>query len=387
VPPPNEYIPIARPKTGEEEIEAVGQVLRSGWLTQGPWVKRFETEFAARHGIPHALATTSCTTALHLALRTLDVGPGDEVIVPAFTWIATANVVVHCGATPVFADVLPDTYNIDPKSVAAKLSSRTRAVIPVHLFGLCADMDSLGRVLPTNVAVIEDAACAAGADMLGRPAGAMGDMGAFSFHPRKSVTCGEGGMLTLRDPKLAARAEMLRNHGAVVAEEKRHVAPKPYELPDFDETGYNYRMTDLQAAVGATQLRKLDRFIDERMALADAYDAALSTLQWITPPSRPPGWRHSLQAYVTRVGVDAPVSRDEILEGLHKAGIGARPGTHSVVGLSVYRKRFGTDPLNFPVATALQADTMALPLHNHMIVEDVDRVIEVIRTIARDPRA
>lgn len=381
------YLAIASPSIGEEEIDAVSQVLRSGWLTQGPWVRRFEAAFAERHQVPHALATTSCTTALHLALKALNVGPGDEVIVPAFTWIATANVVVHCGATPVFADVRPDTYNIDPESVAARISPRTRAIIAVHLFGLCADVEELARVLPKGVAVVEDAACAAGADLRGRPAGSIGDLAAFSFHPRKSITCGEGGMLTLRDPKLAARAEMLRNHGAVVAEEKRHVALRPYELPDFEETGYNYRMTDLQAAVGVTQLRKLDTFINERTRLADAYDAALSKLQWVSPPVRPTGFRHALQAYVARVQKDAPVSRDEMLAKLHEAGIGARPGTHSVVGLSVYRKQFGTEPSDCPVATALQADTIALPLHNHMTLADVERVAGQMRAIGQGARA
>jgi dTDP-4-amino-4,6-dideoxygalactose transaminase len=350
-------------------------------------VKRFEAAFAERHQVPHALATTSCTTALHLALKALNVGPGDEVIVPAFTWIATANVVVHCGATPVFADVRPDTYNIDPESVAARITPRTRAIIAVHLFGLCVDVEELARVLPKGVAVVEDAACAAGADLRGRPAGSIGDLAAFSFHPRKSITCGEGGMLTLRDPKLAARAEMLRNHGAVLAEEKRHVALRPYELPDFEETGYNYRMTDLQAAVGVTQLRKLDTFINERTRLADAYDAALSKLQWISPPMRPTGFRHALQAYVARMEKDAPVSRDEMLAKLHEAGIGARPGTHSVVGLSVYRKQFSTEPFDFPVATALQADTIALPLHNHMTLADVERVAGQMRAIAQGARA
>ncbi len=377
---PPEYLPIARPRTGPEEIEAVAEVLRSGWLTQGPWVKRFERAFAERHGVAHALATTSCTTALHLALEALGVGPGDEVIVPAFTWIATANVVVHCGATPVFADVLPDTYNIDAADVARKLTPRTRAVIPVHLFGLCADMDKLAAVLPDGVRVVEDAACAAGASWKDKPAGALGDMACFSFHPRKSITCGEGGMLTVQDAKLAARAEMLRNHGAKISEEARHGGAKPYDLPDFEEAGYNYRMTDLQAAVGATQLPKLDGFIDERTALADIYDDLLSKVQWLTPPVRPKHSRHALQAYVMRVSPDAPVSRDEILERLHVAGIGARPGTHSIVGLSAYRKR-GADPKDFPVSTSLQRDTIALPLHNHMAPTDVERVVAALRSV------
>ena len=380
------YLAIASPSIGEEEIEAVSQVLRSGWLTQGPWVKRFEAAFAERHRTPHALATTSCTTALHLALKVLGIGPGDEVIVPAFTWVATANVVVHCGATPIFADVLPDTYNVDPASAAARVSPRTRAVIPVHLFGLCADIDALSAVMPKGVAVLEDAACAAGAEIRGRAAGAIGDMAAFSFHPRKSVTCGEGGMLTVRDASLAARAEMLRNHGAVVAEEKRHVAPKPYELPDFEEAGFNYRMTDIQAAVGYTQLGKLDRFIDERSKMADAYDAALVDMQWLTPPTRPTDFRHALQAYVVRVRRDALISRDELLQQLHEAGVGARPGTHSVVGLGYYRNRLGTRPSDYPVSTALQAETIALPLHNQMTLADVDRVAGLLRTFGRSAR-
>jgi perosamine synthetase len=376
--PPQEYLPIARPRTGPEENEAVAEVLRSGWLTQGPWVKKFETAFADRHQVSHALATTSCTTALHLALVTLGVGPGDEVIVPAFTWVATANVVVHCGATPVFADVATATNNIGIAGVERAISPRTRAVIPVHLFGRCVDMDGLKAVLPKGVAIVEDAACAAGADDHGRPAGSLGDIGCFSFHPRKSVTCGEGGMLTTRNADLARRAEVLRNHGASISEEARHRAPKPYEMPDFEETGYNYRMTDLQAAVGAIQLRKMDAFINERHRLADAYEAALGRVQWLSLPERPAHSRHALQAYVARVARDAPVSRNDLLMRLHEAGIGARPGTHSVVGLSVYRRRFGTRPEDFPAATALEMDTIALPLHNHMTADDVARVAEVI---------
>ncbi len=235
----------------------------------------------------HALATTSCTTALHLALAALGVGPGDEVIVPAFTWVATANAVLYCGATPVLCDVSPITFNIDPSDVASKLTERTKAIIPVHLFGLCADIDALRAAIPSHVKIVEDAACAAGAAYKGVPAGGLGDIACFSFHPRKSITTGEGGMMTTNDATVAARAEVLRNHGAAVSEEQRHLGPQPYLLPAFDDLGFNYRMTDVQAAIGVVQLRKLDRFIDERDRWARFYRDQLGDIAWLRHPESP----------------------------------------------------------------------------------------------------
>lgn len=374
-------IPIALPSTGEEEWRALREPLETGWLTQGPKVKAFEEAFARRHQVSHALATTSCTTALHLALAALGIGPGDEVIVPAFTWVATANAVLYCGATPVFVDVEPHTYNIDPELAAAAVTPRTKAAIPVHLFGLCADMDALRAGLPKHVALVEDAACAAGAAYKGRPAGGLGAAACFSFHPRKSITTGEGGMLTTDDAALAARAEVLRNHGASVPEEARHRGPQPYLLPDFDELGFNYRMTDLQAAVGLVQLGKLDGFIAERDRWARWYMEELAAVGWLRPPALPNGFSHAWQAFVTVVQDDAPAPRNELMARLQAKGVSTRPGTHAVTELGYYRQRFGLTPGRFPVAARLQAQTMALPLHNRMTADDYAYVVEALKSL------
>ena len=370
-------IAIALPVTGEEEWAALKEPLESGWLTQGPKVAAFEKSFAARHDVAHALATTSCTTALHLALATLGIGPGDEVIVPAFTWVSTANVVLYCGATPVFADVDPATFNLNVEDALRRVTSRTKAVIPVHLFGLCADIDALRTALPDHVRIIEDAACAAGAAYKGRPAGGLGDFACFSFHPRKSITTGEGGMLTTDDPALAETAEKLRNHGASVSEEVRHNGPRPYLLPDFNLLGFNYRMTDLQGAVGLVQLGKLDGFIAERARAAAAYRDALSGLNWLRCPDEPTDGQHAWQAFVTYVDPEgAPMARNDIMERLEARGIATRPGTHAVHMLGYYRERFGLNPDDYPGARDCDRHSMAIPLHNRMTDDDYAYVID-----------
>jgi len=377
-------IQIALPSIGDEEWHAVREPLQSGWLTQGPKVSAFEKAFAERHGVRHALAVTSCTTALHLALASLGIGPGDEVIVPAFTWVATANAVLYCGATPVLCDVDPLTYNVSVESLLAKVTPRTKAVIPVHLFGLCAPIDDLRRALPAHVSIVEDAACAAGAALGDRSAGGLGDFGCFSFHPRKSITTGEGGMLTTNDDALAARAQILRSHGASISEEQRHAGPQPYLLPDFDELGFNYRMTDLQAAVGLVQLTKLDAFIDERTRWADYYREALAELPWLRQPAKPQAGRHALQAYVTTIDPErAPLPRNVLMARLHEVGVATRPGTHAVHMLGYYRDRFGYRPDDFPGARDCERNTMAIPLHNRMSEDDYAYVVECIRAIAR----
>lgn len=379
----NRQIQISLPSTGEDEWQATREPLMTGWLTQGPKVAAFEKAFAERHAIKHALATTSCTTGLHLILAAMGIGPGDEVIVPAFTWVATANVVLYCGATPVFADVDRVTCNVDPVDVARKIGPRTRAVIAVHLFGLCADMDALRSVLPAHVPIIEDAACASGASYKGVPAGGLGLAAAFSFHPRKSITTGEGGMVTTNDDALAETANQLRNHGASVSEEQRHKGPRPYLLPEFNLLGFNYRMTDLQGAVGLVQLAKLDRFIEERDRWASWYMNELAAIPWLRMPERPIDGKHAWQAFVTTVDpAGAPAPRNEIMERLQRKGIATRPGTHAVHLLGYYRDRYGLKPDDCPGARDCDANTMAIPLHNRMSADDYAYVVDAIREIA-----
>jgi len=376
-------IQISLPSTGDDEWQAVREPLMSGWLTQGPKVAAFETAFAAAHDVDFALATTSCTTALHLALAALGIGPGDEVIVPSFTWVATANVVLYCGATPVLADVDRSTFNLDIDDTLARVTDRTKAVIPVHLFGLCADIDRLKSGLPAGIVIIEDAACAAGAVYKGRFAGALGDAGAFSFHPRKSITTGEGGMMTTNDPALADRANQLRNHGASISEEQRHAGPRPHLLPDFNLLGFNYRMTDLQGAVGLVQLNKLEQFIEERAHRAAWYRQQLGSLNWLTLPDEPADdGRHAWQSFVTYVLPEAaPRRRDDIMDDLLEKGIATRPGTHAIHQLGYYMDRFGFTDESFPGARDCAANTMALPLHNRMSDTDYQRVVDALLSI------
>lgn len=374
-------INISEPVMDEEEWKALREPIASGWLTQGPKVKQFEELFAQRHQVKYAFAVTSCTSALHLALLALDVGPGDEVIVPAFTWVATANAVLYCGATPVFADISLHTFNLDPVQLKEKITPRTKAIIPVHLFGLCADMDAIKAAAP-GIPLVEDAACAAGAMYKGKPAGSMGALGCFSFHPRKSITTGEGGMVTTNDSQLARKIEILRNHGASISEEQRHRGPKPYLLPEFEVMGFNYRMTDLQGALGIVQLAKLDAFIDERQHWANFYNRQLSAIGWLKTPAVPHGCRHGWQAYVTIADESkSPMKRNDMMEHLQQRGISTRPGTHAVHMLTCYATKYGIRPDDFPNARKANDASMAIPLHNKMTAEDYQYVADMLKSL------
>lgn len=376
-------IPIAIPSLSDDEWQAVREPLLSGWLTQGPKVSQFEKEFSALHQVNYSLAVTSCTTGLHLALAAMGIGAGDEVIIPAFTWVATANVVLYCGATPIFCDVDLTTFNIKVEDIAAKITERTKAIIPVHLFGLCADIDAIRAVIPPHVRILEDAACASGAFYKNRSAGSLGDMAAFSFHPRKSITTGEGGMVTTNDKELNRLSEIMRNHGAEMSEEVRHNSSKPYILPDFKMLGFNYRMTDIQAAVGLVQLNKLKSFIEERQVWAEYYTERLKEIQWLKPQKKPDYiTQHAWQAYVCYVDPEkAPMKRNDIMDILQQKGIATRPGTHAVHMLTFYKEKYDIEPDDFPGAKACDQNTMAIPLHNKMTKEDFDYVIETLYAI------
>ena len=374
-------IPISLPVTGEEEWRATREPLINGWLTSGPKVREFEQLFAHRHQVKHALAVTSATTALHLALMALEVGPGDEVIVPAFTWVSTANVVLYCGANVVFADVDPITFNINPYDLKKRITSKTKVIIPVHLFGLCANMDEI-KTIAGDIPIVEDGACAAGAAYKGIPAGALGTIGCFSFHPRKSVTTGEGGMITTNDDRLADIMSMMRNHGASISEEERHHGTRPYILPNFNMLGYNYRMTDIQGAVGVVQIKKLDQFIDERAKWAAFYIEQLAEIKWLRTPQVSADYKHGWQSFVTFVDESkAPFSRNEIMEKLQKHGISTRPGTHAVHMLSFYAEKYNIKPRDYSGAQEANDYSMSIPLHNRMVAEDYDYIVKFLKSL------
>ena len=374
-------IQISLPSTGIEEWEALKDPIMSGWLTSGPKVNEFETEFAKRHKVKHAIAVTSATTALHLALVALNVGPGDEVIVPAFTWVSTANAVLYQGANVVFCDIDPNTFNIDPIEISKKITSKTKAIMVVHLFGLCANMDEI-KAVTNDIPIIEDGACAAGAAFKGIPAGGLGDLGCFSFHPRKSITTGEGGMVTTNDDTLAEKLKVLRNHGASISEEQRHNGPKPYILPEFNVLGYNYRMTDLQGALGIVQLKKLDLFINEREKWAQYYQEELSKISWLKVPKISSDFKHGWQSFVLLIDeINAPLSRNKIMEILQEKGISTRPGTHAVHMLKFYSDLYNIKPKDFPGAQKANDFSISIPIHNQMEKNDFDYIIYHLKNL------
>ncbi|WP_344443806.1 DegT/DnrJ/EryC1/StrS family aminotransferase [Kitasatospora nipponensis] len=366
------------PWLGEEEAQAAAEVVRSGWVAQGPRVAAFERAFAEHLGVPHAVAVSSCTTALHLALIGAGVGAGDEVVLPSLSFIATANAVRYLGAVPVFADVEPAGGNLTPDTVRPLLGARTRAVLAVDQGGVPVDLDALTALAaPRGIAVVEDAACAAGSRYRGRPVGATAELAAFSFHPRKLLTCGEGGMVTCRDGELAARLRRLREHGMSVSAAERHAtAGGASVLETYDEVGFNYRMTDIQAAIGLVQLGKLPAMVARRRELGERYRRLLGELGEHLVVD-PPFGAGNLQSCWLLLPPGAP-DRAVVLAELAAAGVAARRGIMAAHLEAPYR---GTARVPLPVTELITARSLILPLYHALTERQQDHVVSVLRTI------
>lgn len=365
-------VPFARPYLAGGESAAVAEVIASGWLTQGPRVQEFERAFAARVGAAEAVATTNCTTALQLSLYVSGVGPGDEVIVPSLSFIATANAVWQCGATPVFADVDPATCNLDPAAVEEAITPRTKAVMPVHQVGLPADMDAFDELGARHgLTIVEDAACAIGAEHRGRPIGSLGNLTCFSLHPRKVITCGEGGMIALQDPIAAERLRRLRQHAMDQSALARHAAEKVV-VEHYPERGWNARMTDLQAAVGLRQLDALETILAERRRLAERYNELLDPIPTLAIPVEPAYARRTWQSYPVRVEPDAAITAAELMDELLQDGIATRRGIMAIHLEQSYQNAAGS----LPHTEAAAREHVLLPLFPGLTDEQQDFVVD-----------
>lgn len=378
-------ISVMRPWLGVEEAEAVSEVIASGWVAQGPRTVEFERAFAAAHGVSHGVATSSCTTALHLALVVAGVKPGDDVVVPSFSFIATANAVTYVGARPVFADVDPVTGNVSATTLADVLTDQTTAVIAVDQGGMPVDLAPIRELCDArSLALVEDAACGAGSTYQGSPVGVGADVTAWSFHPRKLLTTGEGGMLTTDNPEWADRARRLREHSMDVSAADRHASVLPVQ-EGYPEIGFNYRMTDMQAAMGLVQLGKLGEMVRRRRALAADYRAVLSTLSGLRCVTDPDYGTSNYQSFWVEVLPEFPMNREELLEWLAADGISARRGIMAAHRQGAYADHPGlVQPL--PATERLTDNTLILPVFHQMTEDEHRRVTTSLRSAAAAPR-
>lgn len=368
-------IKLADPDLGKEELKEVEEVFKSGWLVQGDKVEEFEKKVENYLGINNAIAVSNGTTALHLSLVVNNIKKGDKVIVPAVSFPATVNVVEHVGATPIFVDVKKETYNIDSVKLNKKLKkiedkNSIKAVIPVHLFGQSADMDPIVEVAEKyNLKIIEDAACALGAKYNDNFCGTIGDIGCFSFHPRKAITTGEGGMIVTKDDNISKKLRVWRNHG--ITKENGNY--------DFIVPGYNYRLTNIQGAIGSIQMGKLEKIIIKRRELADQYNKLLKNDKSFSTPIEVKNNHHIYQSYV--IFLDEKFDRNLIIENLKKEGIESTIGTYALHMLDYYIKKYGYEENDFKVAKNVYKQAISLPLHHKMSENDVQYVVEKFKKI------
>ncbi len=393
-------IPIAKPSLTEEDINSVLEPLKKGWLVQGPKVSEFENLWSKYTEVEHSIAVTSCTSALYLSLVALGFKKGDEAIVPAFTWISTANVVEHLGGKVIFCDIDLKTFNINPEKIEQLITNKTKVILPVHLFGLAAEMTKIKNLAQKyNLYIVEDAACALGSKINNQHVGKLGNTACYSFHPRKAITTGEGGMISTNDSHLAKRLRMLRDHGASLNDLQRHLGPQPYLLADHTEAGYNLRMTDIQAALGASQMKRAESIINERQKLAQIYNSSFSNITWLQKPEAVKGFTHSFQSYPCIFDIEEVISaikkkdhkaldsirkrRNTWMSNLLNKGINTRPATHAVHMLSYYQNKYKIKPEDYPCAQAANDCSISLPLFNGMTVEEQNQVITAVKETSK----
>ncbi len=367
-------IPVARPEMGEPEWQAIREVVESGWVTQGPRVQAFEQAVAEFCGAEHAVAVSSCTTALHLSLVVAGVEPGDEVIVPSMSFIATANAVVHAGATPVFAEVEPTTYNLDLEDVQARITPRTRAIVLVHQLGLPADVEAFSALAREHgLQLVEDAACAIGSSLDGRRIGSHGNLTCFSFHPRKLVTTGDGGMVLTSSKEQADRLRLLRQHAMSVNDQVRSSSASVIR-ESYLEVGYNYRLTDIQAAMGIEQLRRLPDMLARRQEIAAAYDSRLAGHPVIETPVVPAGVDWNVQTYTVRLPGWSAAERDAVMQHMLDAGVATRAGVMTAHREPAYADR----GVSLPASEQASDSSLVLPLFTQMTDGDLEASVTAL---------
>jgi len=370
-------IPIAKPYLTNEEAQAAYDTILTGWITQGPRVAEFEEKFAAYTGAKYAVAVSNCTTALHLAMIVAGVNAGDEVICPSMSYVATANCIRYVGAKPVFAEVNPVTYNLDVEDTERKITSRTKAILLVHQIGMPADIDAFQKLADKHgLKLIEDAACAAGSSYKGKKIGSHSELVCFSLHPRKVISTGDGGFVTTNNEAYYQRMKLLRQHGMSVNDRVRHESSKLI-FEDHVEVGYNYRMTDIQAAVGIKQLEKLDWIVAERRKIAMKYHEAFKDIEYIRLPLEEEGYFTNYQSYSIYLKEDCPVSRNELMQKMLDDGIATRRGIMTAHRETAYKSEYAD--VSLPVSEDACDRSIILPLYIPMKDEDIWKVIESFR--------